>query len=82
MCHYENEKQKANLFDSLKICYDNEVRKSIFEEISIMDKEKIELQKLIALEKATYIEVTEPQIKYFLKNLKNGKINDIGIDNC
>lgn len=73
----ENEKQKANLFDSLKICYDNEVRKSIFEEIAIMDKEKIELQKLIALEKATYIEVTEPQIKYFLKNLKKGKINDI-----
>lgn len=72
----ENEKQKANLFDSLKICYDNEVRKSIFEEISRMDKEKIELQKLIQLEKATYIEVTEPQIKYFLKNLKKGKIND------
>lgn len=72
----ENDKQKANLFDSLKICYDNEVRKSIFEEISRMDKEKIELQKLITLEKSTYIEVTEPQIKFFLKNLKSGKIND------
>lgn len=41
-----------------------------------MDKEKIELQKMITLEKDTYIEITEPQIKFFLKNLKNGKIND------
>ncbi|MGN1299634.1 MAG: hypothetical protein ACI4UE_06615 [Candidatus Scatovivens sp.] len=72
----EIDKQKANLFDSLKVCYNNDVRQSIFEEMSKMDKEKIELQKIIALEKATYIEITEPQIKFFLKNLKNGKINN------
>ena len=36
--------QRANLFDSLKICYDDNVKKSIFEEISKMENQKENLK--------------------------------------
>jgi len=69
----ELEKQKANIFDSLKVCYDNNVRKTIFEEIAKMDKVKTEIENEIMLEKNTYCQLTEPQIKCFLKSLKKSK---------
>lgn len=72
----EIEKQKANVFDSLKICYDNNVRKSIFEEIAKMDKQKADIENQIILEKNSYFQFTVPQIKAFLKKLKKGNFND------
>lgn len=38
-----------------------------------MDKEKTEIEGQILLEKNTYIQLTVPQIKAFLRNLKKGK---------
>lgn len=70
------EEQKANVFDSLKICYDNNVRKSIFEEIANMDKQKVNIENQIILEKNSYFQFTVPQIKAFLKSLKKGNFND------
>lgn len=72
----EIEKQKANVFDSLKVCYDDNVRKSIFEEIGKMDKEKTNIENQIILEKNSYFQFTVPQIKAFLKSLKKGNLND------
>ena len=63
----EIEKQKTNVFDSLKICYDNNVRKSIFEEIAKMDKQKADIENQIILEKNSYFQFTVPQIRAFLK---------------
>lgn len=72
----EIEKQKDCIFDSLKTCYDNDIRKSIFEGIAKMDKEKAEIEKQIILEKNSYFEFTVPQIRAFLKKLKKGNFND------
>lgn len=72
-----NEKQKANLFDSLKVCEMDDVRKSIFEEISKMEQQRKLLEEQIAVEKASSYNVTLPQIKCFLRNLANGNPEDI-----
>ena len=72
-----NEKQKVNLFNSLKICDMNDVRKSIFEEISKMEQQKKLLEEQIAVERASSYNVTLSQIKFFLRNLANGNLDDI-----
>jgi DNA invertase Pin-like site-specific DNA recombinase len=72
----DNEKQKNNLFDSLKICELDNVRKSIFEEISKVDMERIGLEKEIIEEESKYVKITVPQVKFFLNHLKKGNIDD------
>ena len=73
----KNEKQKANLFDSLKMCnYDN-VKKSIFEEINKMDIEHTRIKNEIAIEESQNVKLTVGQVKFFLVQLKRGNINDI-----
>jgi hypothetical protein len=73
----ENEKQKANLINSLKICDIESVKKSIFEEIYKIDNIILELKKEIVLEEAKTFKITETQIRFFLNQMKKGDINDI-----
>lgn len=68
---------RDNLFDSLKICYDNKVKQSIFEEISKIEEQKTQLQNQIKEEENNIFIVSEKEIKYFLKNLQNGNKNDL-----
>ena len=73
----EIEKQKNRLFDTLKLCeYDN-VRKNILEEMNNLEKEKTENLNEIAHIESSHINLTIPQIKFFLENIRNGNINDI-----
>lgn len=72
----ENEKQRANLFDSLKICEIDSVKKSIFEEINKMEIERARIKDDIAIEESQQIKLTTGQVKYFLIQLKRGDIND------
>lgn len=71
------EKQKANLFDSLKLCYDDNVKKSIFEEMAKMEKQKIEIENEIRIEKESIFDVTLQEIRYFLYHIKKVSENDI-----
>ena len=71
------EKQRANLFDSLKICYDDEVKKSIFEEISKMEKQKKELENLVKIEESETFQVSEKDIIDFLQSLRYGNIESL-----
>ena len=73
----ENEKQRANLFDSLKICEIDSVKKSIFEEINKMEIERTRLKDNIAIEESQHVKLTVGQVKYFLLQLRRGNINDI-----
>lgn len=73
----EIEKQKLNLMNSLKLCDIDTIRKSIFEEMEKMDKEQKQIENEILIENAQHLDITEPQIKFFLSKLKNGDINDI-----
>ena len=71
------EKQKLNLMNSLKLCDIDSIRKSIFGEMEKMDKEQKQVENEILIENAQHLDITEPQIKFFLNNLKDGDINDI-----
>ena len=72
----ENEKQKRNLFDSLRICEIDSVRKSIFEEIAKVEEEHKEIENNILIEKSSNIDISVTKIKAFFV-----KMRDINIDN-
>lgn len=69
------EKERENLFSSLKVCDIDNVRKSIFEEISKMEEQKLKVQTQISLEESSIFKVEEKDIKTFLKSLRNGDYN-------
>lgn len=73
----DNEKQKANLFDSLKICNIDSVKKSIFEEIDKMEQEHTRILNEIAYEESQCVNITVSQVKFFLTQLRKGNVNDI-----
>ncbi len=73
----ENEKQKANLLDSLKICNIDSVKQSIFEELNKMDVERQRITNEIVIEESQHIKLTINEVKFFLVQLRKGNINDI-----
>ena len=72
----ENEKQRNNLFSSLKICEIESVRKSIFDEIAKMEQEHKELERDILMEESQHMNLSMREIKYYLNNMRNGNTND------
>jgi DNA invertase Pin-like site-specific DNA recombinase len=73
----DNEKQKNNLIDSLKVCDIESIRKTIFEEISKMDAKHSDIEKEILLEEKQNISLTISQVKFFLNQMRKGDINNI-----
>ena len=73
----ENEKQKANLFNSLKICEIDSVRKSIFEEMVKVDEERTSIETEIQIENAKKLDLDEMQVKFFLKQIRSGNVNSL-----
>lgn len=73
----DNETQNKNLIDSLKMCNVDSVRQTIFDEIQKMDEERKEIEKELLLEGMQKIDITVQQIKFFLKEMRSGKIDDI-----
>ena len=71
------ESQKTNLLDSLKLCNEDIVKKTIFEEISKMEKNRIELENQIKIEESETFQVSVKEIKAFLKSLRYADINNI-----
>ena len=73
----ENDRQKANLFDSLKVCDIDSVRKSIFEEIAKMEADRKEIETQIQKEKAKKVNLDETQVRYFLQQMRSGDLNNM-----
>lgn len=73
----ENEQQNKNLMDSLKTCNIESVRQNIFAEMQKMEQQRKEIEKQLLLEGMQKIDITVPQIKFFLKEMRSGKIDDI-----
>ena len=65
------------MLDSLKICEIEIVKKSIFEEMQKVEEERKNIENSILIEKAQNIEITTPQIRFFLTELRNGNVEDI-----
>lgn len=72
----KDEKEKKNLFDSLKICKSDKLKEEIFEELSKMEKHIKEIQNQLVYEEINSLELTVHDIVIFLNGLKKGKIND------
>ena len=73
----ENERQKTNLFDSLKVCDIDSVRKSIFEEMVKVEEEHTRIENQIQIEEAQRINLDETKVKFFLKHIRSGDINNL-----
>lgn len=73
----DNEQQKKNLLDSLKMCNIDSARQVIFEEMQKMEEERQEIEKEILLEDTLRVDITVPEIKFFLKEMRSGKVDDI-----
>lgn len=73
----ENRKQRDNLYNSLKICDIDSVKKGIFEEIAKMEEEYKIIENSITIEKLKKVEITVSEVKFFLKSMQKGDIEDI-----
>lgn len=73
----ENEKQKNNLFDSLKICEIDSIRKSIFEEIAKMEEERKRIESDILIEKNSNFEISIEELKAFFLNIRKYSANEM-----
>ena len=62
----DNEKQKSNLLEKLKLCDIDCVAKAIFAEIEKMENEHKQIEAEITREENRYNKLTIPKIKFFL----------------
>lgn len=69
----DNEQQKKNLVDSLKMCNIDSARQAIFEEMQKMEEQRQEIEKEIIFENANKVDITIPEIKFFLKEMRKRK---------
>ncbi len=72
-----NEKQKSNLLDSLKFCEYDSVKKTICKELEKLNKQFVSIQDEINFTKSQHLQITVPEIEFFLKHIRNGNVNDI-----
>ena len=72
-----NKRKSKNLTEAILECDFEDMRKDLYKQKPILEQERIDIEKQIALEKASQVYVTIPQIKFFLSQLKNGSIDDI-----
>ena len=72
----ENERKQANLTDMLLTAPDA-VRKLLYEQVPILEKEKADLEQQIAEERLTHINLTEEEVSFFLTSLKIGDVDDL-----
>lgn len=66
----DNEQQKKNLVDSLKMCNIDSARQAIFEEMQKMEEQRQEIEKELILENVNKVDITIPEIKFFLKEMR------------
>ena len=68
----DNERKKKNLLSAVTECDIDIVRKSLYEQLAIIEQEGADLEFQIAKEMAGQVRLTVPEIKFFLKDLRKG----------
>ena len=71
------EKEKKNLLNSLKLADNDTITKIILEELSQNEKQLNEIKIAILTEEAKQLKVSISQIKFFLRGLRKGNVNDL-----
>ena len=73
----ENTRKQENVASAIVECDNEGVRKLMYEQVAKIQTERAELEKQLALEKASQVHLSVSDIKFFLKQLKKGKADDI-----
>ena len=73
----ENERKQENTLNAIMESEIESVRKALGDKIPQLEKEHIELERLIAIEEAPYPNMSEETVLLFLTALKKGRINDM-----
>ena len=73
----ETERKKKNLMDAIMECDMDIVRKTLYEQIPVIEKEKTDLELQIALEEASQVRLTIPEVKFFLTALRKGNPDSV-----
>lgn len=69
----DNEKQKANLVDALKF---GKATETLLEEIAKLEVAQDDIENQLIIEKAKHMDLTAPEISFFLNSLREGDLND------
>lgn len=73
----DNERKHKNLINAVADCDNDGLRKTFYDEIITLEKQRTEIEKEIRFEENAQPLLTKPEIKYFLTSLKKGNDNDI-----
>lgn len=73
----ENERKEKNLMSAIMECDDNTIRKTLYQQVPTLQKEKEEIEKQLLIEKLKSKIVTLPEVIFFLSQIKNGNIDSI-----
>lgn len=73
----DNERKHENTLNAIMESEIESVRKALGEKIPELEKEHIELERLIAIEEEPFPSISEETVTLFLTALKRGRINDI-----
>ena len=66
----ENTRKQENVASAIVECDNEGVRKLMYEQVAKIQTERAELEKQLALEKASQVHLSVSDIKFFLKQLK------------
>jgi len=72
----ELERKKTNLINAIAESDSETVRRPLYEHLEKLEGEKENIEALIAQEQMKQIRLTEPEVRFFLTQLKKGDIND------
>ncbi|MCL1859102.1 MAG: recombinase family protein [Oscillospiraceae bacterium] len=73
----ENKRKHTNLMNAIMECDIESTRKTFYAEIPKIETERIEIENEISKEQSNQVNLTVPQIKFFLSALKKGNVDDI-----
>lgn len=73
----ENERKQNNLMNAVAECEIENVRQALYTELSRLNTEHDTLQSEYAVEKNSSVSLTITEVKFFLSQLKKGRVNDM-----
>jgi len=72
----ELERKKSNIINAIAECDMEAVRKSLYEHLQTLESERENIEIQIAQAQISQVMLTEPEIKFFLTQLRKGNVND------
>ncbi len=73
----DNERKKSNLMSAIMECDSDIIRKTLYEQIPMLESEKKDLELQLVMEEAKQVKLTVPEVKFFLNALKKGNADSI-----